>query len=133
LDTTKTPPVFERVLRALGNWKIGSQGSQKAPEFEFGIYKNEFGEKLFFSIHSMRKPRIRMPKTLNVDTEINQKTFWDQASSKNLPVSVLAQVSHNSDAVAPNSHFSSIHGEERKHTSWQPSGGIPLCLITQDT
>ena len=30
------------------NWKIGSQGSQKAPEFWFENYKKQFGEKLIF-------------------------------------------------------------------------------------
>ena len=46
------------------------------------IAKNEFGQKLIVAILSMRKPRIRMPESRNFDTEINKKTFWDQARKK---------------------------------------------------
>jgi hypothetical protein len=65
-----------------GPWKSGKlvpKMSKKHQNSGSGIAKNEFGQKLIFAIISMRKPRIRMPKTRNFDTEINKKTFWDQA------------------------------------------------------
>ena len=44
--------------------------------------KNTFSEKLIFAVLSMRKPRIRMPKTPNFDTEINKKYLLGSSPKK---------------------------------------------------
>ena len=75
LDTTKTPPVLERVLRALKNRKINSQGSQKTPEFGFEIYKKRVWFKVDFCNTSHAK-------TSNSDAQ-NSK-FRHRNQSKNL-------------------------------------------------
>ena len=82
----RTQPKLHLFLNVFwGHWKIGKL-TPKAPKKHQSsgskFTKNEFGSKLIFAILPMRKPRIPMPKTRNFDTEINQKTFWDQARNK---------------------------------------------------
>ena len=82
----RTQPKLHLFLNVFwGHWKIGKL-TPKAPKKHQSsgskFTKNEFGEKLIFAIPSMQKPRIRMPETRNFDTEINKKTFWDQARKK---------------------------------------------------
>ena len=82
----RTQPKLHLFLNVCwGHWKTGklaSKAPKKHQNSSSKFTKNEFGEKLIFAIPSMRKPRILMPTTRNVDTEISEKTFWDQARNK---------------------------------------------------
>ena len=81
-----TQPKVHLFLKLFWRHRKTGKSAPKAPKKKKNsgskLTKNAFGEKLIFAIPSMRKPRIRMPKTRKLDTEINKKSFCNQARKK---------------------------------------------------
>ena len=69
-------------MRHKKNGKTSAKAHQKTIKIDLGVRKNDFSEKLIFAIPSMRKPRIRMPKNPNFDTEMNTKSFLESKPKK---------------------------------------------------
>ena len=75
----QNPPVFKSVFKARKSEKPLPRPPTKRQKSIPTFTKNDFHEKLIFTIPSMRKRRSRSPKRRKFESETDKKMTWKQA------------------------------------------------------